>query len=683
MENTLHVDQSSITGEDKPVEKQLGDTCYITTGVVRGDAYLMVIGTGYQTFVGRTLSLIGDPMPERQSSGKATMSRNVIEYHGVLRSVGCTASALSLAPIAVNWIFSSLSHSWQQILELVVDLTIVAVPASLNIIIPAYHGRGLMRLSDGGGLVNGQANGVESLAGIDVLCSDKTGTITENKLSVLEPYCISCNPEDLITIACLSNSPDEQNLDPIDQAMAESLEQYPQAKANSKRYEVLSWQPFDVETKRIQSLVKSPDGERMLCVKGAPKALLELYLQDHPDKDDVREKYTSMASDFAGRGLRSLAIARKRGNNKWDLLGLAPFLDLPRSDTASAVSVARTLGVSVKMFAGDSAAVAGSTTQRIGMGANILDAESIDGGEDAPDPKTAARIEAADAYAELDPVHKEKIVRVLQSRGHLVAATGDGVADVPILRRADCGIAVEGAAEKAQSAADIVFNKDPGLASIVRAMQTSRQTFQQVYNYIAYRTTLSLHVMLVMLWYFAAFTEILDVRLLILDIHISDVIALALVSDTATTPFSKSPQRWNFRKLVADLMPLTIILALGSWLSVLMISDQEANTRSQVLFLQIVLSDHWMSFLIPTNGRFWAYTQNRRVVWILLCVDLLATLLCIIGWAGQGHGISVLEASWAWLVSFGTFSAAAGLRCVISDGQLLNRPLSIGGEGSE
>ena len=680
------MDQSSITGEDDPVEKKHGDTCYIGSGVVRGDAYLMVVGTAYQTFVGRTSSMIENPIPERQSPKRGAIPRHVSEYHGVLRSIGGTVCALSLAPISVNWIFGSPARFSHQILELAVGLAIVAIPTSLNIIVPAYQGRGAVRLSEDGGLVQRQLADVESLARIGTLCCDKTGTITESRLTLLEPYCISCDPEDLILTACLSSSPDKQNLDPIEQAMAKALEQYPQARANLDRYKVLEWQPFDVETKRTQSSVESPLGERILCVKSAPTALLETCLQDRPETEDIKESYISMLKDFAGRGIRCLAIARRLENDKWELLGLAPLYDPPRSDVASAVRVAKALGVSVKICTGDAAETSKSLVESIGTGADIIDAESIDVGKENLTSEIAARIESADAYAGLGPVHKEKIVRALQSRGHLIAATGDGVEDVPTLRRADCGIAVARAAEKVQSASDLVFHENPGLSPIVRAIQTSRQTFQQVHNYIVYRTSLSLHLMSVMLWYFAAYTEVLNVRLLILDTHISDVVALALTSDNANTPFSKNPQRWSFRKLLADVMPLAIILAAGSWLSVLAIPDPRASlvdfqkisaSRSQVLFLHIVLSDHWMWFLTHTNGRFWAHTQNWRVLWSLLCMGLLATLLCVVGWTGQGHGISVVAASWTWLISFGTFCVAASLRCMLFDSQLLDKPLSI------
>ena len=634
---------------------------------------------------------MGDPMPERRSVGPVAIPRHILEYHRVLRSIGGTLCALSLAPVLIEWMFNYSTSSTHQILELAAGLAIVAIPVSQNIILPIYRSRGTARLADDGGLVNGAVlMGVESLAGVDTLCCDKTGTITENRLTVLDPYSISCDPEDVIVTACLTSSPEKQNLDPIDQAMATALEQYPQAKAKVEDYKILDWQPFNVETMLMQALVESPLGERMICVKGAPRAVLETYLQDHQDKEDLMETYKSTLGGFSERGLRCLGIALKKDNCKWELLGAVPMEDPPRSDTASAVQLAKSLGVLVKICTGDAVNPLRLTTKSIGMSADILEAEAIGTGEETLKSNTITRIEAADAYAEVSPVHKAKIVRALQSRDHFVAVTGDGGSDVPALRRADCGIAIEGASEKAQSASDIVFIKNPGLSSIITAIQTSRQTFQQVHNYISYRTTLSLHLMLVMLWYFATYNEVLDLRLLILDLHISDIVALVFVPSNADMSFSKSPRRWSFRKLLAEVLPVTFILILGSWLSAVVIQIQGMSTpndsladpagssasRSQVVFLHVLLSDHWMSFLTNTDGRFWAYAQSWRVIWTLLCIDLLATLLCVTGWAGQGHGVSVSLTSWAWLVSFGTFCGAAGLRYMTSDGQLVERQLS-------
>ena len=207
----------------------------------------------------------------------------------------------------------------------------------------------------------------------------------------------------------------------------------------------------------MQALVESPLGERMFCVKGAPRAVLETYLHEHQDQEDLMETYKSTLGGFAERGLRCLGIACKKDNCRWELLGAVPMEDPARSDTASALQLAKTLGVSVKICSGDAVNPLRLTTKSIGMSADILEADAIGTGEETLTSESITRIEAADAYAEVLPVHKARIVRALQSRGHFVAVTGDDGSDVPTVRKADCGIAIEGATEKAQSASDIVF----------------------------------------------------------------------------------------------------------------------------------------------------------------------------------------------------------------------------------
>ena len=704
LDSPLSIDQSSITGENDPVDKYLGDTCYVATGVKCGDADLMVVGTGYQTFVGRTASMIPDPMPDGRSRRKDALPRHMREYHNFLQSIGGLICTITLAVIALAWIPSNVAVFSHQIAQLVMALAIMAIPVSLDSFVSLIRSRGTVRLSEDGGLIQGQIIDSESLAGIDILCCDKTGTITENKLEMLEPYCHSSDPEELTLIANLSSSPKKQKLDPIELGIATALEKYPQAKADMDRYESLEFQPFDPETLRMQSLVKSPSGKRMLCAKGAPKAILDTCLQDHPDKETITKTFSDQCREFASRGFRMLAIARKLEDQDWELLGLAPLFDPPRPDTSSAIAAAKALGVSVKIFTGDAMAIAKSLTRSIGIGDNILDADSIDNSEDIDfESAITARIEKANVYTEIFAPHKDIIVRTLQSRGHRVAATGDGVDDAPVLRRADCGIAVDGATEKAQFASNLVFTNAPGLAPMIRGIQTSRQTSQQVYDYLVYHTTISLLHVIVVIWYFVTYSEVLDLRFLLLNAHVSDIITLALASEVADLPFSKEPQRWSFQKLIVDTIPISIMLAMGSWLSGKTTRDQSNSTsylfsqpenasssRSQVLFLYLVLSTHWMSLLIYSSGsRFGALLRNWRLVGTLLSIDLLATALCVgwsglvAGWSGQGYDASVQVVSSAWVVSLGTFGVGAGWRWMLDSGDMLGEQLVIDGKGAD
>lgn len=682
-DGTLYTDQAGLTGESDPVKKNLGDMCYVTTGVLRGDAFLMVVDTGRQTFVGRTMSLVQGKKDNRRP-------RHVKEHDAVLQAIGTSMLAVAATPILLRGLFVESAESSLQILQLAASLAIVAANFVGSSTVSSYRAIGASRLLEDGGIVQA-LTGIESLAGIEILCSDKTGTITENRLTLLEPYCVSYDAEDLILTACLSSSPDKKDLDSIDRAIAMALKQYPQAKANLDRYKVLDWQPVDVKTKRMQCLVESPLGERLLCVKGAPRAILELCLQDQPDKVTIEEKFKNAVADFANRGLRTLGIARKRENGIWELLGAAPLFDPPRFDTISALKVAKELGVSVKIFTGDAAAIAKSTVQSIGIGSNIFDANSIGDGGQTPPPELIERIEMADGYAEVFGVRKERIVGTLQKCGHLVAATGDGENDVPTIRRADCGIAVHGATERAQDASDIVFQKRPGLWPMVRAIQTSRQIFQQVHNFIAQQMILTLHIFLVMLWYFAVYGEVLNLRMLIFGTHASGLARLFFSSSSADIPFSKVPIRWSSRRLLTEVIPLAMTTTAGSCLGVSAISSQGASTlthkmlgdsqrilatRSQVLSLSIVLSGHWMPLLMHTDGRFWAYKQNMKALCGLLFVDFLVTLLCITGWTSQENQLRVILAIWIWFVSVGTFGVAAAVRRATFDGQLLKRQLT-------
>ena len=691
MDSALIVDQSSITGENDPVEKNLGDTCYVTTGVKRGDAYLIVIGTGYQTFVGRIVDMIGEPLPDHQSRRKRQKTRHVSEYDDLLRDIGGFICLTIIAVMASCRFCGDVANSLHQIMELFTCLIIIAIPISREIFVSIIRSNGVGRLSEDGVLVQGQTSDSESLAGIDILCCDKTGTITENHPKMQEPYCLSCDPEVLTLVANLSSSPDKTTLDPIEQAIATALEKYPQAKAVMDQYEVLEHQPFDVETKRIQSLVKSPTDERILCVKGAPRALLETCFKDQLGGKDIKKAFRDKAQEFASRGFRCLAIARRVENHDWELLGLIALYDPPRPDTSSAIAIANVLGVSVKMCTGDATTIARSLAQEVGIGGNILDADSIDDGEEKQSEKAiTTRIEAANVYAEILQSHKDKIVRLLQSHGRRVAAAGDGTADAQVLRRADCGIAVSGATEKAQSASNLVFAK-AGLAPMIRCLQTSRQVFQQVYDYIFYRTTVSLHLIIVMLWYFVAYSEVLDGRLLLFNTHVSDIVTLSLTSDHTNLPFLKSPQRWSFRKLMADTLPLSLMLAIGSWLSVQGLGTSisyspSANPkdvsviRAQTLHLHMVLSTHWMPLVIYSVGYFRAALQNWRLLATLLSIDLLATALCFASWVGQGPDAGVTVASSAWLGSVITFGMMATYRWIIPKDELLDRALVIDGE---
>lgn len=381
-----------------------------------------------------------------------------------------------------------------------------------------------------------------------------------------------------------------------------------------------------------------------------------------------------MALEFAHQGYRSLGVARKPENGEWELLGLLPIFDPPRGCTTSTIKTAKTLGVTVKMLGGDATAIAQNHARSLGMGTNVVNAVLCGDSNALSDPELSAAVEAANGYAEVFPEHKERIIQIHQRRGHCVAAIGDGVNDAYALKRADCGIAAEGSAELAISASDI-YMQTSGLAAMLCAIQVSRQAFRLVWTYVTYRTTLSLHLMCVLLWDFAAYSELPDLNFVLLNTHFSDIIGIALAFENRHTPLPTKPAQWSTRRLLTSVIPLSAILAFATWLSFSSIPtrDDAASvlaTRRPVVFLHAILSDHWPFLISCVDSRFRAQICDWRAVATILSLSLLATLACVSDWIGDGHKMSAEVAIRVWLYSFATVCTAAGLRLFILDEEL-------------
>ena len=662
-------DQSDLTGQSKAVQKSNGDICYPSSGVVSGKATLIVVATGHHTFIGSTLATVENPMPPRtQPVHTSPPPHHVREYLGVLHSIGITFGILFIVAFSVIWNFSHHIDTSHPILSLSLGLVILGVPTSLNRMVANLGARGAKRLLDQGAVLQiRQSTDAECLAGIDVFCSDKTGTLTANKLSLQEPYCVACDVEDMILTACFSGSPDHENLDPIEKVILEILDDYPQTIQLLEKHKISEYSGFDPVAKRTQAWAESPDGRRTLCTKGAPMAVLNLCATT----SKVAEGYREMATKLSQQGYRSLGVARKSENGEWELLGLLPLFDPPRSETTSVIQTAKTLGVTVKVITGDAMVVAQHHAASIGMGTNIVNTVLCGDKNTLSDPELSAAMEAADGYAEVFPEHTDLIIQIHQRRGHRVAVTGDGVSDAYSLKRADCGIAVEGSAEKAISASDI-YMQTPGLAAMLCDVQTSRHTFWSVWTYVAYRTTLSLHLMCVLLGCFAAYNDGPDLNLILLSIHFGDIIGIALTSEGEHTPFPRKPARWSTPKLLTSVIPLSAMFTIGTWLSLAAIptTDDVSATRHQIVFLHAVLSDHWPFLISRVDSRLRAQVHDFRAIATIIFLDLVATLFFASGWVSDEQPMSAEVAIRVWIYSFATVCTATSLRIFVLDEEL-------------
>ncbi len=513
----------------------------------------------------------------------------------------------------------------------------------------------------------------------DMLTHRRTGTLTKNKLSLAEPYTVEgVEPEDLMLTACLAASRKKKGIDAIDKAFLKALKHYPRAKSVLTKYKVLEFHPFDPVSKKVSAVVESPQGERIICVKGAPLFVLKTVEEDHPIPEDIDTAYKNKVAEFASRGFRSLGVARKRGQGSWEILGIMPCSDPPRHDTAKTINEAKTLGLSIKMLTGDAVGIAKETSRQLGLGTNVYNAErlGLGGGGTMPGSEVYDFVEAADGFAEVFPQHKYNVVEILQQRGYLVAMTGDGVNDAPSLKKADTGIAVEGASDAARSAADIVFLA-PGLSAIIDALKTSRQIFHRMYAYVVYRIALSLHLEIFLGLWIAILNTSLNIKLIVFIAIFADVATLAIAYDNA--PFSKSPVKWNLPKLWGTSIILGVVLAVGTWiaLTTMFVAGQRGGVyrggivqnfgrRDPILFLQISLTENWLIFITRANGPFWSSIPSWQLTGAILVVDIVATLFCIFGWfiGGQTSVVAVVR---VWIFSFGVFCVMGGLYYLLAD----------------
>lgn len=503
--------------------------------------------------------------------------------------------------------------------------------------------------------------------------------MTKNKLTMGEPYMVNgVDPSDLMLTACLAATRKKKGIDAIDKAFLKALKQYPRAMNELPKYKIREFHPFDPVAKKVTAVVESPQGEEMICVKGAPTNVFEMVAKDHPVPEDIAAAYGQKVAEFAGRSLRALGVARKCGQREWEILGIMPCSDPPRHDTAKTIHEAKTLGLQIKMLTGDAVGIAKETSRVLGLGTNVYNAErlGIRGGGDMPGSKINDFVEAADGFAEVFPEHKYRVVEILQQRGYLVAMTGDGVNDAPSLKKADTGIAVEGASDAARSAADIVFLA-PGLSAIIDALKTSRQIFHRMYAYVVYRIALSLHLEIFLGLWIAILNTSLNIQLVVFIAIFADIATLAIAYDNA--PFSKTPVKWNLPKLWGTSIILGIVLAIGTWiaLTTLFVAGQDGagysggisqnyGQRDAIIFLEITLTENWLIFITRAKGPFWSSMPSWQLTGAILVVDIVATLFCIFGWFIDGR-TSIVTVVRVWIFSFGMFCVLGGVYYLLAD----------------
>jgi H+-transporting ATPase len=507
-------------------------------------------------------------------------------------------------------------------LQFALVLTVAAIPVAMPTVLSVTMAVGARALASKKAIVS-RLVAIEELAGVDVLCTDKTGTLTQNKLTLGDPYVVgTLDSGQVILDASLASRADDA--DAIDLAVLGGLTD----NQSLNDYHVTEFQPFDAVRKRTEATVTGANGKSFKVTKGAPQVILELATNRPAVKSDVE----TAVDGFAARGFRSLGVARADGDGPWNLVGVLPLFDPPREDAKATIATAVQMGVDVKMVTGDALAIARETAKTLGMGTAILDAAGLGDVKREESAATAESIDHADGFAQVFPEHKFHIVDVLQKRGHIVGMTGDGVNDAPALKKADCGIAVSDATDAARAAASIVLTT-PGLSVIIDAIKESRRIFQRMNSYAIYRIAETLRVLLfvsavILIYNFFPVTAIQIVMLALLN----DGAILSIAYDNVR--YRQQPEAWNMRLVLGIATVLGIVGPIAAF-GLFTLGDKvfhldHAHLQT-LMYLTLSVAGHLTIFLARTRGPFWSIRPARILLLAVLGTQALATLIAVYG----------------------------------------------------
>ncbi|CAF1421015.1 unnamed protein product [Rotaria magnacalcarata] len=616
----VSIDQAALTGESLPVTKTAGDEIFSGSTCKQGEAEAIVIGTGLNTFFGRAAKLVGN------SSDEIGHLQTILAKIGNFCIIGI--AMFIVAEILVMYAgfryeyrrginnFAGFRYEYRRGINNLLVLLIGGIPIAMPTVLSVTLAIGAKQLSQHKAIVT-HVTAIEELAAVTILCSDKTGTLTLNKLVINKPSVKQYSDigiDEIIHYAAIASR--TENQDAIDTCITGA---YGDIKTIRAGIQELEFKPFNPTNKRTEITYKRiSDGTVHRISKGMSHSILDLCT-----RNKTQEQIKQMNADvdeFARRGLRALAVAIEDvpsgeiegEGNGFELVGLLPIYDPPRSDTKETIERAIALGVKVKMITGDQLAIAKETGRRLGMGDNMYLSKTL---KDGPPPESGYRdvddlVLHADGFAGVYPEHKYEIVEKLQKLGYIIAMTGDGVNDAPALSRANVGVAVADASDAARSAADIVLTEpglsviiegrkipfslskfapenetflvanvgvavadasdaarsaadivltEPGLSVIIEAILGSRQIFQRMRNYAIYTCSITIRVIVGFSVLIFAFK---------FDFPSFMVLILAILNDGTIMTISKDrvkpspyPNSWNLTEIFTYAIVYGIYLA--------------------------------------------------------------------------------------------------------------------------
>ncbi|KAI3423717.1 DNA topoisomerase I [Psidium guajava] len=668
----LKIDQAALTGESLPVTKNPGDEVFSGSTCKQGEIEAVVIATGVHTFFGKAAHLVDN-------------TNNVGHFQKVLTAIGnfciCSIAVGMLLEIVI--MYAVQHRKYREGIDNLLVLLIGGIPIAMPTVLSVTMAIGSHRLSEQGAITK-RMTAIEEMAGMDVLCSDKTGTLTLNKLTVdknlIEVFTNDVDRDGLLLLAARASR--VENQDAIDACIVGMLADPKEARAGITEVHFLPFNPVD---KRTAITYIDENGDWHRSSKGAPEQIIDLCGL----KGEVSKRAHAIISNFADRGLRSLAVSRQTVPEKtresegtpWEFVGLLPLFDPPRHDSAETIRRALELGVNVKMITGDQLAIGKETGRRLGMGTNMYPSSSLLG--ESKDEAIASipideLIEKADGFAGVFPEHKYEIVKKLQQRKHICGMTGDGVNDAPALKKADIGIAVADATDAARGASDIVLT-EPGLSVIISAVLTSRAIFQRMKNYTIYAVSITIRIVLgfllvALVWKF--------------DFSPFMVLIIAILNDGTIMTISKDrvkpspvPDSWKLKEIFATGVVLGAYMAIMTVVFFWLVHDTDFFTDSfgvrpiknnvdeltAALYLQVSIISQALIFV--TRSRSWSFVERPGLLLVVafIAAQLVATVIAVYAsWEfARIQGIGWGWAGVIWLYSIVTYFPLDILKFII------------------
>jgi len=687
----IQVDQSALTGESLPVSKKAGEVSYSNTIVKQGEMLAVVVNTGMHTNFSQVASLVVQAQQEETS-----------HFQKMVIQVGDYLIMLTVALVIVIVMVGIFRG--EDVLELIryaLVLTVAAIPVAMPAVLSVVMAVGAMALARKQAIVS-RLVAIEELAGVDVLCSDKTGTLTQNKLQVTQPTVFDGHDEkELLLMGMLASK--LENQDPIDLAINKYMkDKYPDL--DSENYQQIHFTPFDPVRKRTEAEIKRED-ETFVTIKGAPQVVIGLAKLP----DEKVQELDKIVEDFASKGYRTIAVAKKSGDQV-DLIGLIPMLDPPRPDSKEVIDDLRQHNVRVKMITGDNIAIAREIGRILGFTGQAMRSKDLRSSKDRgivlltsilsgaiykklyPDAdKDAAQkfaqevvqevednfdtqnlskglvsaheseiieqIEKTQIFAEVAPEDKFLIVKALQKANHIVAMTGDGVNDAPALKKADCGIAVANATDAARSAADIILTT-PGLSVINDAIKLSRTIFERMKSYATFRVAETLRIIFFMtlsivVFHFYPITALMIIILALLN----DIPIMTIAYDN--TKVDKKPVRWDMREMLTISTMLGVAGVISSFLLFFIFMQLKLSTAliQSLFFAKLVIAGHGTIYNTRIDDWFW---KKPYPSWTLFgatfSTRILGTLFAVYGWFMVPIGWKLALLMWAYALVWFVFN---------------------------